>query len=62
MTAPPILSWPGPGEVCAIGAESIEVAAQGGRLELLTVRMEAGAKTSAAALAPLVAVGGVLES
>jgi methionyl-tRNA formyltransferase len=51
-----------PGEVCAIGAESIEVAAQGGRLELLTVRMEAGAKTSAAALAPLVAVGGVLES
>jgi methionyl-tRNA formyltransferase len=53
-----------PGEVCAIGEKSIEVAAHGGRLELLTVRIEGGAKMAAAALAaslPL-AVGTPLES
>jgi methionyl-tRNA formyltransferase len=40
-----------PGEVCAIGEQSIEVAAQGGRLELRTVRIEGGAKMTGAALA-----------
>lgn len=53
-----------PGEVCAIGAESFEVAAQGGRLELRTVRLEAGAKVAAGALAAelRLAVGAPLES
>ena len=53
-----------PGDVCAIGARSIDVAAQGGRLELLTVRIEGGAKTDAAALATSlrVTVGAALES
>jgi methionyl-tRNA formyltransferase len=53
-----------PGEVSAIGDRSIDVAAQGGRLELLTVRIEAGAKMAAAELAASlrVAVGGALES
>jgi methionyl-tRNA formyltransferase len=52
-----------PGEVCAIGEKSIEVAAQGGRLELRTVRLEAGAKMPAGALAASlgVAVGAALE-
>src|SRR5579864_8918617 len=36
-----------PGVVSAVRDESIEVAAQGGRLELRTVRLEAGAKTAA---------------
>jgi methionyl-tRNA formyltransferase len=52
-----------PGEICSIGDRSIEVAAHGGRLELLTVRIEAGTKMPAAALAaslPLL-VGAVLE-
>jgi methionyl-tRNA formyltransferase len=40
-----------PGEVCAIGSESIEVALQGGRLELKVVRPEGGAKMPAAQLA-----------
>ena len=40
-----------PGELCAIGSESIEVALQGGRLELKVVRPEGGAKMSAAQLA-----------
>ena len=40
-----------PGEVCAIGEQSIEVAAQGGRLELRTARIEGGAKITGAALA-----------
>jgi methionyl-tRNA formyltransferase len=53
-----------PGEVSAIGARSIDVAAQGGRLELLTVRIEGGAKIEAAALAASlqVTVGTALES
>jgi methionyl-tRNA formyltransferase len=53
-----------PGEVCAIGDHTIEVAAQGGRLELRTVRIEAGAKVAAAALAASlrIAVGAALES
>jgi methionyl-tRNA formyltransferase len=53
-----------PGEVCAIGDKSIEVAAHGGRLELLTVRIEAGAKMAAAGLAGSlgVAVGAMLAS
>jgi len=53
-----------PGEVCAIGARSIDIAAQGGRLELLTVRIEGGAKMDAAALATSVqvTVGATLES
>jgi methionyl-tRNA formyltransferase len=53
-----------PGEVCSIGAETLEVAAQGGRLELLTVRLEAGAKVAAGALAASlrIAVGAALES
>jgi methionyl-tRNA formyltransferase len=58
-------SVPGkPGEVCAIGAESIDVAAQGGRLELRTVRVGTGAKTAAGALAASlrITVGAPLES
>ena len=53
-----------PGEVCAIGARSIDIAAQGGRLELLTARIEGGAKMDAAALAAslLLSVGTALES
>ena len=53
-----------PGQVCAIRDESIEVAAQGGRLELRTVRLEAGAKMAAGALAAAlpIAVGAALES
>jgi methionyl-tRNA formyltransferase len=53
-----------PGEVCAIGDQSIDVAAQGGRLELRTVRLEAGPKMAAGALvsALRIAVGAALES
>ena len=53
-----------PGEVCAIGDQTIEVAAQGGRLELRTVRLEAGPKIAAGALATAlrIAVGAALES
>jgi methionyl-tRNA formyltransferase len=53
-----------PGDVCAIGAESLEIALQGGRLELRTVRIEGGAKTSAAALATSLnlAVGAPFQS
>ncbi len=40
-----------PGEVCAITAEALDVACQGGRLELRTVRSETGAKTAAGAFA-----------
>jgi methionyl-tRNA formyltransferase len=40
-----------PGQVCAIGAESIDIALQGGRLELRTARIEASAKVPAGALA-----------
>jgi methionyl-tRNA formyltransferase len=39
-----------PGEVCAIGSHTIEVAAQGGRLELRTVRLGSGAKIAAGEL------------
>jgi methionyl-tRNA formyltransferase len=45
-----------PGEVCAVSEKSIEVAAQGGRLELRTVRLEAGAKMPAGALAASVRI------
>jgi methionyl-tRNA formyltransferase len=38
-----------PGEITAIGAESIVVTVQGGSLELLKVRIEGGEKSSAAA-------------
>jgi len=53
-----------PGEVCAIGDQTIEVAAQGGRLELRTVRLETGPKMAAGALASAlrIAVGTALES
>lgn len=53
-----------PGVVCGIGAESIEVAAQGGRLELRSARLEAGAKVAAGTLAAelRLAVGTPLES
>jgi methionyl-tRNA formyltransferase len=53
-----------PGEVCAIREQSIEVAAQGGRLELRTVRLETGPKMVAGALPASVriAVGAPLES
>jgi methionyl-tRNA formyltransferase len=53
-----------PGEVCRIGDRSIEVAAQGGRLELLTVRVEGGAKVPAAEVAAALqlTVGAPLES
>jgi methionyl-tRNA formyltransferase len=53
-----------PGEVCAIGDQSIGVAAQGGSLELRTVRLEAGAKMAAGALAATmqITVGAALES
>jgi len=39
-----------PGHVCALGTECIDIALQGGRLELRTVRIEAGAKIPAGAL------------
>jgi methionyl-tRNA formyltransferase len=42
--------------VCALADKSLEVAAQGGRLELRTVRIEGGAKTTAAELAAALAV------
>jgi methionyl-tRNA formyltransferase len=54
-----------PGAVCAIGDSAIEVAAQGGRLELRAVRPEGGAKAPAgAALAATlgISVGAALES
>jgi methionyl-tRNA formyltransferase len=53
-----------PGEVCAVGEKSIEVAAQGGRLELHSVRLEGGPKSSPGALAASlgIAVGAALES
>jgi methionyl-tRNA formyltransferase len=54
-----------PGEVCAIRESAIEVAAQGGRLELRMVRAGSGAKVAAgAALAASlgIAVGAPLES
>jgi len=54
-----------PGEVCAITDGTIEVAAQGGRLELRTVRVEGEAKANAgAALAAALglSVGAPLES
>ena len=53
-----------PGEVCAVGAESFEIAAQGGRLEVHSVRLEAGAKVAAGPLAAelRLAVGTPLES
>ena len=54
-----------PGEVCAIGDGAIEVAAQGGRLELRTVRVEPGPKVAAgvALAASLhIKVGAPLES
>ncbi len=53
-----------PGEVCALGEKTIEMAAQGGRLELRTVRLGAGQKMPAGALAASlrIAVGAPLES
>jgi methionyl-tRNA formyltransferase len=53
-----------PGEVSAIRDESVDVAAQGGSLELRTVRLEAGAKVSAGSVATSLglAVGAPLES
>jgi hypothetical protein len=50
--------------VCALGDESIEIALQGGRLELRTVRFKGGAKMSAAALAASLslAVGAPFQS
>ena len=54
-----------PGEVCAIRESAIEIAAQGGRLELRMVRAGTGAKVAAgAALAASlgIAVGAPLES
>ena len=53
-----------PGEVWAVRAESIDVAAQGGSLELRTVRLGSGAKIGAGALAASlqIAAGAPLES
>jgi methionyl-tRNA formyltransferase len=53
-----------PGEVCAVGDKTIEVAAQGGRLELHTVRLESGAKGPAGAVAASLGIarGAALES
>jgi methionyl-tRNA formyltransferase len=53
-----------PGEVCGIRDESVDVAVQGGRLELRTVRLEAGAKMPGGALAASrrIAVGAAFES
>jgi methionyl-tRNA formyltransferase len=53
-----------PGEICAITDESIDVAAQGGRLELRTVRLDTGAKIAAGTLAASVriALGAPFES
>jgi methionyl-tRNA formyltransferase len=53
-----------PGVVSRIDAGSVEVAAQGGRLELRTVRLEAGAKVAAGTLAAQLglAVGAPLET
>lgn len=52
------------GEVWAVRGESIDVAAQGGSLELRTVRLGSGAKISAGALAASlqIAAGAPLES
>jgi methionyl-tRNA formyltransferase len=53
-----------PGDLCALGDESIEIALQGGRLELRTVRLKGGAKMSAATLAASLnlAVGAPFQS
>ncbi|HVP34265.1 MAG TPA: methionyl-tRNA formyltransferase [Steroidobacteraceae bacterium] len=53
-----------PGVICAITDRVIEVAAQGGRLELRAVRLETGTKIAAGALAASlpIAVGTTLES
>jgi methionyl-tRNA formyltransferase len=53
-----------PGELSAVNAETIEISLQGGRLELRSVRLEDGAKTSAAELAKTLglAVGEPFES
>jgi methionyl-tRNA formyltransferase len=53
-----------PGHVCAIADQTIDVAAQGGRLELRTVRLEAGAKMPGGALAAAlpITLGAALES
>jgi methionyl-tRNA formyltransferase len=53
-----------PGEVCAIGDKTLEVAAQGGKLELHTVRLEGGPKSAASAMAASlgISVGVALES
>src|SRR5579864_512165 len=40
-----------PGEITAIGADTVDIALQGGRLELRTVRLEDGQKLSAGELA-----------
>jgi methionyl-tRNA formyltransferase len=40
-----------PGEVCAIGAESIEITVQGGRLEVFKLRPDGGEKMAAAVFA-----------
>ena len=40
-----------PGEICAIGAESLSVALQGGTVEIFKMRTEDGRKLSAAAFA-----------
>ncbi len=39
------------GEICAIGDQSVQIAVQGGRLEVLKVRVDGGEKISAAAFA-----------
>ena len=39
------------GEICAIGDQSVQIAVQGGRLEVLKVRVDGGEKMSAAAFA-----------
>jgi len=51
-----------PGEICAIGDESVEIAMQGGRLAILKVRPEGGQKMTAAefARAAGLSVGGSL--
>jgi len=53
-----------PGDVCGLGAETLDIAMQGGRLELRTVRIEGGAKSSAATLASSLSltVGAPFES
>jgi methionyl-tRNA formyltransferase len=46
-----------PGEICAMGDKSVEVAVQGGRLEFREIRVDGGAKMTGAAFAASAGLG-----